>query len=183
MPQLELLRIRGPNQTDACVPHVAQLPRLMLLTLSLDEDRENAPPMDLSPLAGVGTLRILELDGPSAEGVNLDPVAGLSLERLIIEAPIGNRELEIIGRIGTLSHLEVGGAEITNDGLLHLAELRNLEILTLRGSFDDAGLSQLQGLKRLRHAQFSARGVTEKGIAELLAACPSLQRASASGSE
>jgi hypothetical protein len=183
MPQLELLRIRGHKQTDACIPHVAQLPRLMLLTLSLSEDRENAPHMDLSPLAGVGTLRILELDGPSARGVNLEPVAGLPLERLIIEAPIGNRELEIIGRISTLSHLEVGGAEVTNEGLLHLAELRNLEILTLRGSFDDAGLSQLQGLPRLRHAQFSARGVTEKGIAELLSACPSLQRASTFGPE
>jgi hypothetical protein len=178
MPQLDRLIIHGSKLTNTCIVHVGRLPRLRSLWLSIYTHDDNPPPLNLAPLAGVSTLRDLCLLGPCARKVDLTPLEQLPLESIDIEGG-GDQLLEVISRIKSLRFVNMEW-DITNEGLLHLSELPRLQTLALGGTFDDAGLHHLHGLKQLRHVQLRSRGVSEKGIAELLAACPSLKYAKCS---
>jgi hypothetical protein len=78
-----------------------------------------------------------------------------------------------------------GSNRLTDDGLRHLAVLRDLEVIEIGGwhsPMTDAGFAALKGLPRLRavHSWWSRR-LTDAGVAPTLAACPSLEDANFGG--
>jgi len=69
-----------------------------------------------------------------------------------------------------------GVAELTDDGLLHVNGLDDLEELYLGGTrVTDAGLQQLRGLTRLRFLSLHDSRVTRQGIEQLRDALPGLR--------
>ena len=64
---------------------------------------------------------------------------------------------------------------ITDSGLAHLKELRNLKVLLLRGNdIPDAGVEQLKSLPKLEQLELQNTNVTEAGVKALKDALPNL---------
>src|SRR5206468_12308644 len=82
----------------------------------------------------------------------------------------------VVARIAELDHvtsLSLGGSrELSDDGLLHLARMPQLQHLNLSeypgGKLTDRGLEVLRHLPNLRHLEMTwQRGITDVGIANL----------------
>ena len=103
---------------------------------------------DLSPLAGIGGLRELDL---SASAVT-------------------DEQLRHAATLKNLTWLSLSGTAIGDVGLAHLAGLKNLRELWLDGCrITDAGLEALAGLRHLRQLSLENTGVGDAGIAHLKA--------------
>jgi hypothetical protein len=87
-----------------------------------------------------------------------------------------NEDLALLREVTMITRLDLQGARITDDGLVHLSQLSRLEGLDLsRSPVTDAGLLHLRGLKALRGLQLSETKVTQKGMAALKKELPRLQ--------
>ena len=65
---------------------------------------------------------------------------------------------------------------MTDEGLIHLAGLSNLEELRLsRTQVTDVGLSHIHGLKALKRLDLRETSVSDQAIAELRSAIPALK--------
>jgi hypothetical protein len=96
----------------------------------------------------------------------------------------------VLGRVARLDHLTgllLGGSrQLTDEGLLQLARMPQLERLDLSeypgGNLTDRGLEVLRHLPNLRTFEMTwQRGITDAGVAHL-AACPRLERVNLMGS-
>jgi internalin A len=77
--------------------------------------------------------------------------------------------------LSELRFLWLGYSGITDQGLIHLAHLTNLEELHVgvyKSQFKDAGLVHLSGLKNLKKLTLVRTGVTDGAIGELKKALP-----------
>ena len=64
---------------------------------------------------------------------------------------------------------QFGGAELTDEGLLQVARLKNLVTLNLKGTkITDAGLARLAGLTKLRRLHLEKTAIGDAGIAHLV---------------
>jgi hypothetical protein len=71
-------------------------------------------------------------------------------------------------------YLDLTGRSITEDMLVQLEELKQLETLALANSnIGDAGLMHLQGLKQLQFLTLGGTQVTDQGVKQLQQALPS----------
>lgn len=78
----------------------------------------------------------------------------------------------------SLRHLCVGDGKrrITDGGLVHLANLKNLQSLSLQNTeVTDAGLVHLRGLTKLKEIAVRGTRITEEGIARFKAAMPKVR--------
>lgn len=77
-------------------------------------------------------------------------------------------ELEVLGRLDSLLSLHLGGTDVTDAGLAHLAGLTSLTRLHLeRTAVSDDGLAQLGQLGQLRYLNLYGTGVTDAGLRHL----------------
>jgi hypothetical protein len=92
---------------------------------------------------------------PALENANLVEIDGLTDE-----------SLAFVGRIGRLKSLNLGDAQVTNAGLVHLVGLRNLETLDLGWTKDvgDAGLPPLTKLPSLKVLGLGGTKITDAGL-------------------
>jgi hypothetical protein len=80
-------------------------------------------------------------------------------------APIGDRALEALGRIGSLETLGLAWTRITNAGVSHLAGCERLRLVDLSGTATgDGAIRALRGMPALRHFR-SGEQVTDAGLA------------------
>ena len=69
--------------------------------------------------------------------------------------------------------LALGFAQITHEGLVHIAKLTDLEWLSLHGNvITDKGIVHLKGLKKLKELHLKLTLVSPFGFAELKEALP-----------
>ncbi len=81
---------------------------------------------------------------------------------------IDNTLMAQVGRLARLEHLNLFGASVPREGLVHLEKLTSLETLLLPEFQDsDDDLAHLAGLVRLKRLVIFGRGVTNKGLAHL----------------
>lgn len=116
----------GKRPDDRCMPYVVHLTGLN--TLNLDE--ANITEKGLEYLTQIK-----------------------SLERLCLPAGSADSHLLVVGKLKSLKVLYfIGDNRVTNDGLMHLSNLKSLEHLTLRSvRVTDEGLKHLSVLPSLRH--------------------------------
>ncbi|MCY2964390.1 MAG: hypothetical protein NT069_12265 [Planctomycetota bacterium] len=121
----------------------------------------------------------------------------LDVSYITAQTKIGNDQLAPLKDLMRLAQLNLRGQEITDDGVVHIANqktlvklhlektkitdkalevvkgLENLEYLNLFGTeIGDAGLAHLEGLKKLKSLYLWMTKVTDAGVAKLQAALP-----------
>lgn len=83
--------------------------------------------------------------------------------------------LVYVGWIVSVSHLELRGTSITDDGLSNLAPLSRLEVLDLASTgIGDEGIEHLRTLRRLRALDLSQTSVTNDGL-QVVSELPELE--------
>ena len=85
------------------------------------------------------------------------------------ELALEDDDLRLFGSAPTTRGLFLFKNEITDQGLVHLRDLKSLETLDLRRNtrITDAGLVHLEGLTNLKHLYLIGTGVTPAGAAKL----------------
>lgn len=77
-------------------------------------------------------------------------------------------ELAVLKELGQLVSLHLGGTDVTDEGLVHLAGLTALKRLHLEKTrVSDAGLAHLASLESLSYLNLYQTGVTDAGLAHL----------------
>ena len=77
-------------------------------------------------------------------------------------------ELGILKEVENLVWLHLGGTDVTDEGLPHLAGLSSLTRLHLeRTKVSDAGLANLKDLQNLNYLNLYQTGITDAGLAHL----------------
>jgi internalin A len=151
LPQLQQLRLKGSEITDASMPRVARLASLTTLdldTVGVTDDGVR----ELSALSALQTLRMHRLTRLS------DAVTACFQE------------------FPKLEHLLLTDIYISDGGLEAIAGLENLRTLDLEGSdlIGDGGLELLAGMKNLQTLRVRSRSVSDTGL-EYLAEMPQLR--------
>ncbi len=80
---------------------------------------------------------------------------------------ISNEQLAILQGLPGLRILLLARTRVNDQGIEHIQDLRNLEILSLSRMTTDQGLSKLKNLSRLRDLDLSDSRVSDKGISFL----------------
>jgi len=124
-------------------------------------------------LAGIPSLRHLEIHMTGLTDAGLMLLAQLPLETLWLGPRISDAGLQAVGRISTLKHLDLCAHMVTDEGVAALAGLKNLEILWLsRCSVTDECIPNLSEFRSLRELNINYTGVSSAGLARLRAALP-----------
>lgn len=108
-------------------------------------------------------------DCPAGEGDLIALNSFPHLQYLILTGSnIDDDGLKHLAKMKELRRLDVGGPGISDAGLAHLTDLSALEELTLSSPrITDAGLIHLQKLKNLRELNLTDSGVSDSGIEHL----------------
>jgi len=91
---------------------------------------------------------------------------------LLNETAIDDAGLETIGKIGTLTNLDLRGCKVSNRGVAHLVRLTKLRALRFNGkngatTVDDGGMESLGKLTSLVALPLDFLWVSEEGLAKL----------------
>jgi hypothetical protein len=108
-------------------------------------------PADLNDLQSLQLIERLVITGEQFSSASLQPLEGLRVVSLSIEAAgIGNGGLQHVRHVNNLRELRLWAPDINDAGLEFLARMTELESLDLEGtSVQGAGLVRLQELPRL----------------------------------
>ncbi|MGV3723859.1 MAG: hypothetical protein ACO1SX_23425 [Actinomycetota bacterium] len=100
---------------------------------------------------------------------HLTALPALATARLSEIHGLNDAALAHLGKIRTLTHLELGDAQITGEGLAHLSELENLTHLNVAFArkVGDAGIPHLGRLRKLELLVLSGTQITDAGLASL----------------
>jgi hypothetical protein len=170
--EAEQLLLAGPAITDENIKFIRNFHELTLLGL------ENTGIADAGAawLANLHQLRELDIythsyraavPGASITEVSLKHlVVGKDLDTLALGAPISDDGLSLIVEYcPNLRRLQLFGSRITANGLPLLARLTNLDDLRIDDNFlmDDAAITRLPVLSRLKSLSLRETAVTEQG--------------------
>jgi Leucine Rich repeat len=83
-------------------------------------------------------------------------------------SPLGDADMQALGRFEQLRALMAGGTKVSNSGLAEVAKLPRLQILFLAGTqITDKGLAKLTALPALQGLDISNDGITDAGLREV----------------
>jgi len=122
---------------------------------------------DLENLAGLKTLRHLDLGFNALDGSGLVHLAGLErLETLKLHNnPVNDENLRHLSAIRSLQDLNLGYDAVTSEALEHLNGLKNLRYLHLyHTQVDDRWLEQLGDLPALEGLNLKGTPLTDSGL-------------------
>jgi|GEM_PF-1174907 len=195
MKSLENLGVRSDNITDAGMAQLAQFANLksldlngcpvtneglasltkmkMLNTLTITKTRINGE--GLAALKEFPDLAELNLLFMTLGDKRIRHLANLpKLKKLWLGYPdfgLSDEDLAHLGRITSLENLDIRltadhPSTVTNDGLKHLSNLRNLNFLRLPGSMSvtDEGLKHLSNLTALEQVWVNNSPITDAGL-------------------
>jgi beta-lactamase regulating signal transducer with metallopeptidase domain/peroxiredoxin/Leucine-rich repeat (LRR) protein len=81
---------------------------------------------------------------------------------------IGDAGMAHLAGLTSLERFNIGGPDLTDDGLKYLAHMKNLNHLTITGDFTDQGLRHLDGLKALSLLRiYSANNFSQEALKRL----------------
>jgi len=145
--------------------------------LSLVDERELTPiSLDcISSLDNLESLGISSLPGLTAESLcsTICQLKRLQFIRLYYPPPLSDECFECFSRNVDLETLLLMDTNISDQGLMHIANCKNLEILVLRGGqFSIEGLKSLTGLQQLKHLKVAGVSISEPDIESLQKALP-----------
>ena len=121
-----------------------------------------------------GSIRRIAINDPDLEidfhlGRNLDGLLQFETTSTSSSAPPKlDSQLNILENIKNVVTLHLGGTDITDEGLQHIAELTTLRQLHLeRTKISDLGLVHLKKLKNLLYLNLYQTGITDQGLSQL----------------
>src|SRR5262249_33110768 len=116
------------------------------------------PPIDDS----IKSLEDFKKKGAYFSDDDKKPVTFINLKEMNIKGPA---LVHLKSVADSLTGLDLDGTPITDEGLVHVAELKNLETLSLnRTRISDAGLQHLQGLNKLKKLNLGRTQLTGPGL-------------------
>jgi uncharacterized protein (TIGR02996 family) len=161
---------------------LAGLAQLKELGMTADLGADHLKDEGTAALTSLTGLERLELPLADITDLTLHRLAGLKRLRYLnlnYANGISDAGLVDLANLTRLEHLDLGseewrgGKSITDEGLRHLAGLKKLTVLNLKGqAVTDAGLVHLRALKKLEHLELTGTQVTARGAEELLAFLP-----------
>ena len=100
------------------------------------------------------------------------------------ETTTTDSDLQFLGSLGDLQHLELSRTQISNESLATIGNIRSLKTLELNHAklVNDDGIALLSNLDNLYHITLWNTGLTDKGL-ESLAKLPKLETLIAGGTE
>ncbi len=154
MPALRTLNLDGAGISS--LAGLEEAVSLESLSLGGNAPAAGGEPLDLSPLAGLTSLRTLLLSGTAVR--DLSPLSGLSsLEQLWLDGN-GLSDISTLSALGSLIYLHLGDNRIAD--LSALAGLSKLRRLWLPGNMV-ADVSALAGLRALTRLDLSRNRVAD----------------------
>lgn len=162
---------QGFGVGDEALRILSQLPDLERITLRSTKITDTG----VGYLDRLQSLKCLQIEGTAVTNVGLSKLSGLSrLEVLSLGAydegaDITDDGLIHIGALTNLKHLSLSGTKITDQGLVHLKSLKHLEDLNLEATqVTEGGLALLEPLDALQELRLYTRSsVTDVGAAHL----------------
>jgi len=172
----------GPDPDDRCMPHIAHLTGLKVLSLKTT----NIGDKGLKFIKNFKSLEYLDLPRRVTD-VGLGYVAELSsLKGLYCGSNrFTNAGLHQLAKLTKLEELDIGSVYkdetgqirigVNDAGLVHLAKLPRLRYLMLQGEkFTDAGMAHLKNVPSLRILSLGRLPITSRGL-EHLSKCSGLE--------
>lgn len=150
LPHLETVYFGQTKLTDAAIDELAKLRNLKELHFKMCDLND----AQLAKLKVLPKLEMIELFHTELTNDGLKILAEFpALRRLTLE---------------NATHAKFGEPIINDDGLAHLSNVKNLELLWLMGpNFTDAAVDHLVNIKSLKLINIGAHDITEQGIADL----------------
>lgn len=197
LPHLKELNLFGQRLTDEALSYLPDLTELEYL--SLGPGTEPFSVKGFAAIARIPKLKTLWIDTNQCTDEQLEQLAGhLTLERLsvhwesnftdqgvyhIARVPnlrkldlghnqqLTNRSIEYLARSKNLDWLWLPGGPFTDEGVMRLSELRQLEYLVVGAASNspltDRSLAEIATLSKLKTLWIGGMGITDKGIKEL----------------
>ena len=168
LPKLESLNLFSTNVTDAGLVHLKGLTNLQDLTLIGTKITDSG----LVHLAGMN-LKTLSISSEAKTDIALkhylaavEPKSKLDLSQKS-GWKITDEGLVHLKGLTNLQWLSLTDTQITDAGLVHLKDLTNLTTLYLPKQITDAGLVHLKGLTNLEELDLSGTQITDAGLVHL----------------
>lgn len=155
--------------TDEALRAVGQFPRLKELYLANGQATDDA----LKVLSGLKGLEVLLIwDAKQVTDAGVGHLAGLTKLRKVhlSNGQLGDDSLAVFGWLPAIRELSLQGSTFSDDGLKHLAGLKQLRHLWLgmsRKPITDAGARHLAGLTALESLDLQRARLTDEGVAAL----------------
>ena len=170
---LHLVRVTGPGQTSPPLALFDRHPGRRERTRRDDDPaavlaiKLVARRMEMDETGCVSSLAFRE----KVVDNDLKQLAGLAgPDRLYFPAgaAVTDAGLEHVGKVKTLTCIDLNGLPVTSGGLKHLESLRHLFSLMLNDTkIDDRGLEHLAGMEKLYSLSLAGTAVTDAGLKHL----------------
>jgi beta-lactamase regulating signal transducer with metallopeptidase domain/protocatechuate 3,4-dioxygenase beta subunit len=157
------------TDTDEALRTVSAFPRLQELYLHKGQATDEG----LKTLAALKNLKTLYIwDAEHVTDTGTRHLANLTTlqDVHINNGKIGDPSLEVFSRLPKLCLLSLQGNSFSDDGLKHLARMKQLRVLWVgmsRLSITDAGVAALSGLTALEELDLQGGPVSDAGVAAL----------------
>lgn len=151
--KLEELALYSGRMNDAGLEYLAAMPKLAYLSLRSGNFTDDA----LAHVRKCSSLRVIDLMHLPITDVGLQHLSGhRKLESLLLyNTEVTDRGLVYLKSLSSLKKLNVRKRsqknQITNAGMVHLAQINSLERLELPGGITDKGIAHVANLKNLKH--------------------------------
>lgn len=174
-PTLEYILLRELPITTASLETFATLPKLRILNIHGQQDKSQ---FDWSRLEKLTQLERLSIEARAFEAADLVHVRKLKqLVHLEVDSsePLNDESMMALADLENLEGLDLRSTDVTDKGMQALANKPKLDYMTISCQATDEGLKVLHAAKSLRYLQIASPYITEKGLADLAAAVPTLQ--------
>ena len=154
-----MVGLGGANTDDAVMAHVGRLNGLELFNFQ-GRFSPGLTPKGMARIGSLDRLQSFVVQGPRDTGGFLPYVGGKpKLRRLwLAQARASDEDMRRVGRLTDLQELQLDGRDVTDDGFSHLAGLKQLRQLEMRG-VRITSLAPVSGLIKL--TRLALHGVSE----------------------
>lgn len=164
MPKLLGLYLTGTNITVDGIKHLKTMPSLLFLDVS-------AIPMNKAYMHAIAEIpnlqRLYMISSPNLSAEVITELEAAKIEGLgFRRAPINHEAVKVIGKLKTVQELLLSYCGLTDEDLTPLAQLSELTLLDVCGNdLTDSGLMRLANLKKLKQLHIgNCPKITTKGI-------------------
>ena len=171
-----------PNNGTFTLSAVSQLNNLPSLKwLEVSGIVQDGSGLDLSKLTSLTYLDLKMAKGDTLRDEDLSTISKLKrLEHLRLypwsSSTISDAGLAHLADLPSLEMLDVGGLNITDDGMRHLGKLKTIYRLRVAGDINDAGLRHLEANKHLRSISVRTTGAISPSAHERIRKKPNKSR-------
>jgi internalin A len=175
-PTLEYMLFRELPMTTASLETFATLPKLKILNIALDQSDKSK--IDWSGLEKLTQIERLGIEARTFTADDLRPLQRLKqLQGIEVECMdlLDDEAMLALADLGNLKNIDLRSTKVTDKGMVSLSNKPKLEYMTISCQATDTGLKALYDSKSLQYLQIASPYITDKGLAALAEALPSLQ--------